>query len=175
MDYKYIEQLLENYWNCETSTEEEQILRSFFSQKDVPVHLLKYKELFAYEQASSKKELGKDFDSRVLDIIEKPAVKAKVVTFRERIAPMFKAAAVIAIILTIGSATEFALNDNHGNAGKQNLNYKAYEEILEEYDNASPEIKVKNLDNKSQAEAVTDTAIMRIHNGNDNVKGHTKQ
>ena len=37
MDYKYIEQLLENYWNCETSTEEEQILRSFFSQKDVPV------------------------------------------------------------------------------------------------------------------------------------------
>ena len=52
MDYKYIEQLLENYWNCETSTEEEQILRSFFSQKDVPVHLLKYKELFAYEQAS---------------------------------------------------------------------------------------------------------------------------
>ena len=52
------------------------------------------------------------------------------------------------LILTIGSATEFALNDNHGNAGKQNLNYKAYEEILEEYDNASPEIKVKNLDNK---------------------------
>ena len=87
MDYKYIEQLLENYWNCETSTEEEQILRSFFSQKDVPVHLLKYKELFAYEQASSKEELGEDFDSRVLDIIEKPAVKAKVVTFRERIAP----------------------------------------------------------------------------------------
>ena len=71
MDYKYIEQLLENYWNCETSTEEEQILRSFFSQKDVPVHLLKYKELFAYAQASSKEELGEDFDSRVLDIIEK--------------------------------------------------------------------------------------------------------
>ena len=140
---------------------------TIYGQKDVPVHLLKYKELFAYEQASSKEEMGKDFDSRVLDIIEKPAVKAKVVTFRERIAPMFKAAAVIAIILTIGSATEFA--------GKQNLNYKAYEEILEEYDNASPEIKVKNLDNKSQAEAVTDTAIMRIHNGNDNVKGHTKQ
>ena len=30
MDYKYIEQLLERYWNCETSLEEEQILRSFF-------------------------------------------------------------------------------------------------------------------------------------------------
>ena len=30
MDYKYIEQLLERYWNCETSLEEEQILRAFF-------------------------------------------------------------------------------------------------------------------------------------------------
>lgn len=37
MDYKYINQLLERYWRCETSLEEEDILRSFFSQKDVPV------------------------------------------------------------------------------------------------------------------------------------------
>ena len=36
MDYKYINQLLERYWNCETSLEEEGILRAFFSQKDVP-------------------------------------------------------------------------------------------------------------------------------------------
>ena len=46
MDYKYIEQLLERYWNCETSLEEEQILRSFFRQKEVPAHLLRYKQLF---------------------------------------------------------------------------------------------------------------------------------
>ena len=32
MDYKYIEQLMERYWNAETSLEEESILRSFFSQ-----------------------------------------------------------------------------------------------------------------------------------------------
>lgn len=36
MDYKYIEQLLERYWNCETSVEEEQILRIFFQQKELP-------------------------------------------------------------------------------------------------------------------------------------------
>ena len=28
MDYKYIKQLLERYWNCETSLEEEDILRT---------------------------------------------------------------------------------------------------------------------------------------------------
>ena len=33
MDYKYIEQLMDRYWECETSLEEEQILRTFFSQE----------------------------------------------------------------------------------------------------------------------------------------------
>ena len=40
MDYKYIEQLLERYWNCDTTLEEEQILRTFFSQKEVPANNL---------------------------------------------------------------------------------------------------------------------------------------
>ena len=31
MDYKYIEQLLERYWQCETTLQEENILRAFFS------------------------------------------------------------------------------------------------------------------------------------------------
>ena len=50
MDYKYITQLLERYWNCTTSLEEEQILKAFFSQDDIPAELLKYKPLFDYQQ-----------------------------------------------------------------------------------------------------------------------------
>ena len=34
MDYKYIEQLLERYWQCQTSVEEERILRDFFGQEE---------------------------------------------------------------------------------------------------------------------------------------------
>lgn len=49
MDYKYIEQLLERYWECETSIEEEAILRAFFLQKEVPAELARYKSLFVYE------------------------------------------------------------------------------------------------------------------------------
>ena len=45
MDYKYIKQLLERYWNCETSLEEEDILRTFFSQEDIPSELESYKAL----------------------------------------------------------------------------------------------------------------------------------
>ena len=84
MDYKYINQLLERYWNCETSLEEEGILRAFFSQKDVPAELRQYQPLFAYQQMEGKaKHLGADFDSKLLAIIheEEPVkVKARTIT-----------------------------------------------------------------------------------------------
>ena len=71
MDYKYIKQLLERYWNCETSLEEEDILRTFFSQEDIPSELESYKALFTYELGESKNEaLGDDFDEKMMDIIE---------------------------------------------------------------------------------------------------------
>ena len=38
MDYKYIEQLLERYWQCETSLEEEACLRAVLIGNDVPGH-----------------------------------------------------------------------------------------------------------------------------------------
>lgn len=94
MDYKYIEQLLERYWNCETSLEEEQILRSFFRQKEVPAHLLRYKQLFAYQDVEKEKGLGDDFDTRILTLIERPVVKAQRLTMRTRFMPLFKAAAM---------------------------------------------------------------------------------
>ena len=50
MDYKYIEQLLERYWQCETTLEEEGILRTFFGQKDIPAELRPYQALFAPQQ-----------------------------------------------------------------------------------------------------------------------------
>jgi hypothetical protein len=98
MDYKYIEQLLEKYWNCETSVEEEQILRSFFRQKELPEHLLRYKSLFAYQEAEKDIKLGDDFDSRILAEIERPVVKARRLTLHTRFMPLFKAAAVMVVL-----------------------------------------------------------------------------
>lgn len=114
MDYKYIEQLLERYWKCGTSLEEEDILRAFFSQKDVPAALLPYKPLFAYQQEERKREfLGNDFDRRILAMTEGPAVvKARSITMRQRFAPLFKAAAIVAIILTLGNAMQVPFNED---------------------------------------------------------------
>ena len=111
MDYKYIEQLLERYWLCETSLEEEQILRTFFSQENVPVSLLPYKDLFTYEQTDVEEtQLGDDFDRRMLDMVGEAApVKARTISIAQRLKPLFKAAAIVAIILTLGNAMQVAM------------------------------------------------------------------
>ena len=108
MDYKYIEQLLERYWQGDTTLQEESILRAFFCQPDVPEHLRKYQPLFALEK---EEPLGDDFDARILGMIEEEdEPKAKVVTLTSRLMPLFKAAAIVAIILTLGNAAQAPWN-----------------------------------------------------------------
>ena len=111
MDYKYIEQLLERYWLCETSLEEEQILRTFFSQENVPVKLLPYKDLFTYEHEDVQNTtLGEDFDRKILEMVGEAApVKARKISMTQRLRPLFKAAAIVAIILTLGNAMQVAM------------------------------------------------------------------
>lgn len=114
MDYKYIEQLLERYWDCETTIEEEQILRAFFHQEDVPSNLIQYKPLFVYQKEQKSILLGEEFDKKMLGLIEKPVVKAQKLTIYRRFAPLFKAAAMIAIILTVGVVMKKSVDNNGG-------------------------------------------------------------
>src|SRR5574344_1131179 len=96
MDYKNIEQLLERYWRCETSLEEENQLRDFFNNEEVPAQLLPYKDLFVYQKEEQTVGLGADFDARILAKVEKPVVvKAKRMTIVGRLKPLFRAAAVV--------------------------------------------------------------------------------
>jgi hypothetical protein len=108
MDYKYIKQLSDRYWKGETTLEEENILKTFFSQKDVPAELMKYRDLFIYEQAEAHTDvLGDDFDEKLMSMIDEPApVKARTITMTHRLMPLFKAAAVVAILLTLGNAAQ---------------------------------------------------------------------
>jgi hypothetical protein len=112
MDYKYIEQLLDRYFAAETSLEEEDILRTFFSQKGIPAELEQYRALFLYPAVERQEvELGDDFDQRLLGMLEDDQQEAHVVKAREirlsqRLMPLFKAAAVVAIFLTLGQAAQ---------------------------------------------------------------------
>ncbi len=106
MDYKYIEQLLDRYWACETTLEEEAILRKFFAQADIPAHLLCYRDLFAAEEEMKEPQLSEDFDQRVMAAINRPTAQAAKMTFAQRLRPFYQAAAVVAILLSIGMAAQ---------------------------------------------------------------------
>ena len=117
MDYKYIEQLLERYWACETSLQEEQILRTFFQQAEVPAHLMAYKAVFDVQQEQAEPTLGEDFDVRMLQMVDNDEcsmfnvqcsmTKAQPLTgWRRSWRPFYQAAGLVALILTIGMAAQ---------------------------------------------------------------------
>lgn len=55
-----IEQLLEKYDNGETSLKEEQRLKAYFAQDNVPPHLESYKAMFQYFNSTQKEQYTKD-------------------------------------------------------------------------------------------------------------------
>ena len=113
MNYKYIEQLLDRYWKSETTVEEERILQAFFSQEDVPASLSAYKELFTYPAEEMKAEaLDDDFDKRILSLTEgTKVVKIRTISLKERLMPLFKAAAIVAMVITVGGAAQIAFEN----------------------------------------------------------------
>ena len=47
-EYKSIEDLLDRFFEGQTSNEEERVLYKFFARPDIPAHLERYREVFGY-------------------------------------------------------------------------------------------------------------------------------
>lgn len=136
-DYKYIEQLLERYWQCETSLEEEHELRAFFAGEGVPTHLLPYKDLFVYQLEQQQVKISDDFEKRILSQIEVPVVKAKHITFVARLTPMFKAVAMVVVVLSFGSILQQSF---FADRNQLDYNYDAYTDTYDD-----PEVAYKQV------------------------------
>ena len=121
MDYKYIEQLLERYWQCETTPEEENVLRAFFAQPDVPANLARYKALFVYEQQQAADGLGEDFDERLCQLAgvnkeketKSAVVRAKRLSFAARLQPLYRAVAILAVAAPLVTSCPFSYEVCH--------------------------------------------------------------
>lgn len=75
MNSKEIEALLDKYYAGESTLEEEQQLRDFFTGEVVPPHLSEHAGLFRYFNEAGKEELAdQDFESRFHDAIGKSGV-----------------------------------------------------------------------------------------------------
>ncbi|MBO4810044.1 MAG: pyruvate ferredoxin oxidoreductase [Prevotella sp.] len=120
MDYKYIEQLLDRYFEGETTLQEEQILKAFYAQgalTEMPEGLRRYAALFSV--MAERPTLDSDFDDRMLQMIGEqqpepatPQVKARTISLADRLRPLFGAAAVVAIMLTLAGAISQSFKHN---------------------------------------------------------------
>lgn len=62
--------LLDKYWRCKTSVEEERELRLFFAEgNSIPPELRPYQAWFRRPNAEDLPPLGEEFDRRLLDMV----------------------------------------------------------------------------------------------------------
>ena len=107
MDYKYIQQLVDSYFACRTTAEEEKILREFFSQQDVPAGLLRYKALFDFQTQARQVRLGSDFDRRVMArVADSATVRAPPGVGGAPGCARCIGAASVAIVMLLGTAAQ---------------------------------------------------------------------
>lgn len=64
-EYKQIEDMLERFFEGQTSNEEERILYHFFARTDLPPHLVAYKELFGYFETGIAREFPETPELRI--------------------------------------------------------------------------------------------------------------
>ncbi len=127
MDYKYIEQLLERYWECKTTPEEEKLLQDFYLQPHVPNNLEKYRCLFDYEREEKDICLDSDFDERILHEVGETIVEAKHNNLFFRLYPIYRAVAIVAIVFTLGMAAQHSFSTEK-DSSETTINYASYKD-----------------------------------------------
>lgn len=112
MGSKELEQLLERYWNCDTTLEEEQAIREMLSQKDIPTHLLIYRDLFLWQKEQSQLTADEGFSSRIENVIK--GEDKKTIKISGYFYPVLKVAVSVLIVLSagIGAYTHYQDQEN---------------------------------------------------------------
>lgn len=112
MDSEHLAQLLQRYWQCETTPEEERLLRQYFASHDVPPSLKRCKDWFGYiDRQETDVHLDSDFDRRLMQRLGQYVVKARRRTLRARLAPLWRGAAAVAVLALLGGVVQHSLND----------------------------------------------------------------
>jgi hypothetical protein len=74
---KNIEELLEKYYNGETTLEEERKLHWYFQTHDVPMHLKPDAEIFRYHYRQTREEVSPGLSERLAKLIDEQNRKSK--------------------------------------------------------------------------------------------------
>jgi hypothetical protein len=96
MESAKIRELVEKYWEGDTTLEEEEQLRDYFSQEEAPEGLKNEAALFRYYRSNTRfRTLDTQFDDQLVQRIERKQSRQRWLVFR----PMMSAAAVVVLLL----------------------------------------------------------------------------
>ena len=96
MELTTIRELVEKYWEGETSLEEEAQLKRYFQEEAVPADLKKEATLFRYYQSNTRfRTLDNQFDEQLTQRIEQKQAKQRWLTFR----PALQIAAAVVFVI----------------------------------------------------------------------------
>jgi len=130
MELDKIEKLLEQYWNCETTMEEEKQLKAFFKRGDYPDHLKEVALLFGYYREQSDKEIADESFDEMLT--EKLQVSKTIVINNKTFYRFLKVAAAISIIFIAGILANKYQTDYGNNITMTEDTFTTPEEAYEE-------------------------------------------
>lgn len=68
--YQHIEQLLDKYWEGETTLAEDKTLQKFFTSETIPIELQAFQSLFQAKSDIQRQSLNDDFDSNLLAMLD---------------------------------------------------------------------------------------------------------
>ena len=108
MTMKEINKILEKYYNGETSLEEENMLKEFFSRSDIPEELTIHKAQFDFYESEKHIEiLSTDFDEKIISKIENQKITK--LNFSRK--PVWRLVAGLAAGLLIIFGSYFLINE----------------------------------------------------------------
>lgn len=105
MNSEKIDRLLEKYWNCETSVQEEKELQAFFSGGDLPEELRQYIPLFSYIRDEQSVTLSNGFNERLRNALEGEK-RERYITIRI-FRPLLRFAVSVLLVIGMGVSLYF--------------------------------------------------------------------
>lgn len=133
MDYKQINELLEKYWQGESSLDDENALHQYFESDQIAKEHQSFKPLFSFFKKEAEISLDESFDKKIQARLSQES-KSKPVSRVFRLPQLARIAAVLLIGIGIGY---FAFQQGKSDAGKekvasQGIDWSKYEVTDEE-------------------------------------------
>lgn len=112
IDIEKVNHYLEKYWNCETSVEEEEELRDFFLQDEIPESLRQYRPLFSYIASEQLVTPSKEFNDRWGSVPSETEDDGRYVTIRI-FKPLLRIAVSVVLLIGVGISFYFISKEDN--------------------------------------------------------------